>query len=213
VTYVSAPEDLALLGARVLGFPRASRIAARYGLNLTVVEEALLDFEAQGWARHTSFAESSGWSTTEAGKAEVERRLAAELDRAGARDAVTAAHTAFGPLNRRFSTACTDWQIRPTRVDPMAINDHSDWPWDERVLKTLASTGHTFRQLCDELAAALARFHGYADRYFAALAHVDAGRRAWIDAYDRDSCHLVWIQFHEDLLATLNLPRGAEASE
>ena len=67
MTYESAPEDLALLGARVLGFPGASRIAARYGLNLPVVEEALLDFEAQGWARHTSFAESSGWSTTEAG--------------------------------------------------------------------------------------------------------------------------------------------------
>ena len=213
MTYESAPEDLALLGARVLGFPRASRIAARYGLALAVVEEALLDFEAQGWARHTSFAESSGWSTTEAGKAEVERRLAAELDRAGARAAVTAVHTAFGPLNRRFSIACTDWQIRPTRVDPMAFNDHSDWSWDERVLKTLASVGHTFRQLCDELATALTRFHGYADRYFAALAHVDAGRRAWIDAYDRDSCHLVWIQFHEDLLATLNLPRGAEPSD
>ena len=139
--------------------------------------------------------------------------LRAELDRAGARAAVTAVHTAFGPLNRRFSTACTDWQIRPTRVDPMAFNDHSDWSWDERVLRTLSSTGHMFRLLCDELAAALARFHGYADRYFAALAHVDAGRRAWIDAYDRDSCHLVWIQFHEDLLATLNLPRGSEASE
>ncbi len=213
MTYESAPEDLALLGARVLGFPRASRIAARYGLAQTVVEEALLDFEARGWARHTSFAESSGWSTTEAGKAEVERRLDAELDRAGARAAVSAAHTAFGPLNRRFSTACTDWQIRPTRIDPMAFNDHSDWSWDERVLKTLTSAGHTFRQLCDELAAALARFHGYADRYFAALAHVDAGRRAWIDAYDRDSCHLVWIQFHEDLLATLNLPRGAEPAD
>ena len=140
-----------------------------------MVEEALLDFEAQGWARHTTFAESSGWSTTEAGKAEVERRLAAELDRAWRRDAVTAAHTAFGPLNRRFSTACTDWQIRPTRVDPMAINDHSDWSWDERVPKSLASAGNAFRQLCDELAAVLARFHGYADRYFAALAHVDAG--------------------------------------
>jgi len=36
---------------------------------------------------------------------------------------------------------------------------------------------------------------------------------AWIDAYDRDSCHLVWIQFHEDLLATLNLPRGGEAAD
>jgi hypothetical protein len=213
VTHTSAPEDLTLLGARVLGFPTAGRIAARYGLDPARVEEALLDFEARGWARHTRFAGSSGWSTTETGRLEIERRLAAELDRAGARDAVTAAHAAFSPLNSRFSTACTDWQIRPTRVDPMAFNDHTDWPWDERVLKTLASVGTAFGQLCGELAASLARFRGYAERYVAALAQVDAGHRVWIDGYDRDSCHLIWIQFHEDLLATLNLPRGADPAE
>jgi hypothetical protein len=27
---------------------------------------------------------------------------------------------------------------------------------------------------------------------------------------DRDSCHLVWLQFHEDLLATLGISRGSE---
>jgi hypothetical protein len=26
----------------------------------------------------------------------------------------------------------------------------------------------------------------------------------------RDSCHTVWIQFHEDLLATLGIPRDAD---
>ena len=31
-----------------------------------------------------------------------------------------------------------------------------------------------------------------------------------VDAPDRDSCHLVWIQFHEDLLATLGIPRGSD---
>jgi hypothetical protein len=32
-----------------------------------------------------------------------------------------------------------------------------------------------------------------------------------VDAPDRDSCHLVWMQFHEDLLATLGIPRGSDA--
>ena len=64
--YVSAPEDLALHGARVLGFATASRIAGRYGLDLGAVQE-LLDHEARGWVRCLSFAGSSGWSLTDRG--------------------------------------------------------------------------------------------------------------------------------------------------
>ncbi len=207
---MSPPEDLALHGARVLGFATASRIARRYGLNAGAVGESLLDFQARGWVRDLSFAGSSGWSLTDAGRIEDERRLAAELDTAGVRDAVTAAHAAFVPLNRRFGTACTNWQVRPTRADPMALNDHADWRWEERVLRTLASIDGSFRHLCDQLAGCLARFGGYADRYSSALGQVETGQLAWVDAPDRDSCHLLWIQFHEDLLATLGIPRGSD---
>jgi hypothetical protein len=210
MSYVSAADDLALHGVRVLGFPTAPRIAVRYGLPPGTVEEALLDFEAQGWARPLSFAGSSGWSLSGAGRAENERRLAAELDRAGARDTIARAHAAFLPLNRRVGAACTDWQIRPTRLDPMAFNDHADWGWDERVLRTLASVAASFRILCAQLTDALARFNGYADRYASALGQVDRGDRAWVDGPDRDSCHILWIQFHEDLLATLGIPRGSD---
>jgi hypothetical protein len=209
--YRSAPEDLALHGVRVLGFPSTSRIADRYRLAADRVEEALLDFEARGWVRRLSFAGSAGWSLTEAGRLENERRMAAELDRAGARAAVTAVHADFVPLNRRFGLACTDWQLRPTRFDPMAFNDHTDWRWDERVLRTLAYVGIPFTELCERLAGCLARFDGYADRYATALRRVDAGQRAWVDGHDRDSCHILWIQFHEDLLATLGIPRGSDA--
>ncbi len=66
--YVSGAGDLALHGARVLGFATASRIAGRYGLGPGIVQELLLDHEARGWARHMSFAGSSGWSLTDAGR-------------------------------------------------------------------------------------------------------------------------------------------------
>jgi hypothetical protein len=211
VAYQSAPDDLALHGVRVLGFPTTSRLAGRYRLDLAAAEESLLDFEAYGWVSRLSFAGSSGWSMTDAGRVEDERRLAAELDRAGVRDKVSAAHDAFRPLNQRLGTACTNWQIRPTPGDPMAFNDHTDWRWDQRVLNTLAAVGTAFRELCDLLADCLARFDGYADRYSAALAWVETGQRAWVDGHDRDSCHVVWIQFHEDLLATLGIPRGSDA--
>jgi hypothetical protein len=211
MAYVSAADDLALHGVRVLGFPTASRVAARYGLPPDMVGEALLDFEARGWARQLSFGGSTGWSLTGAGRAENARRLAAELGRAAARDTVARAHAAFLPLNRRFGAACTDWQIRPARLDPMAFNDHTDWGWDERVLRTLGSVAASFRLLCAQLTEGLARFGGYADRYSSALGQVDRGHRAWVDAPDRDSCHMLWIQFHEDLLATLGIPRGPGA--
>ena len=211
MAYVSTPEDLALHGVRVLGFPTTSRLADRYGLDVDTVDELLLDFEAGGWVRHLSFAGSSGWSLTDAGRVENERRLGAELERVGARGTVTSAHAAFVPLNRRFGAACTNWQVRPTRADPMAFNDHSDRRWDERVLQALTSVEASFRHLCHQLAARLTRFDGYAARFSAALAKVEKGKRAWLDAPDQDSCHILWIQFHEDLLATLGIPRGSDA--
>jgi len=110
----------------------------------------------------------------------------------------------------RFGAACTEWQVRPTRLDAMALNDHTDWRWDERVLRTLASVEISFKDLCRQLADRLARFDGYADRYSSALSKAVAGQREWVDAPDRDSCHILWIQFHEDLLATLGIPRGSD---
>ena len=194
----------------MLGFATGSRIAARYGLDADATGESLLDFEARGWVRQLSFAGSSGWSLTDAGRAEDERRLAAELDLAGARDVVTGAHQAFLPLNRRLGAACTDWQIRPAPGDPMAFNDHTDWRWDERVLQTLTWLEGPFGRLGDQLSGCLERFGGYRERYSSALARAMTGQKAWVDGHDRDSCHTVWIQFHEDLLATLGLPRGSD---
>jgi hypothetical protein len=92
----------------------------------------------------------------------------------------------------------------------MATNDHTDWRCDERVLQSLAAIERSFRPVCGDLGAVLARFTGYADLFSAALRRAEAGQRPWVDAPDRDSCHLVWMQFHEDLLATLGLARGSD---
>jgi hypothetical protein len=209
--FASDPADLVLHGPRVLGFATSGRIAARFGLDPRFTDEALLDLEAGGLVSHSAFGGSTGWSLTERGRIENERRLALELDRAGARHVVIAAHAEFVPLNRRFAKACTDWQIRPTRLDAMAFNDHTDWPWDEHVLRSLASLGRALEPLCGEVARRLERFDGYAARYGAALAKVDAGQQRWVDSPELDSCHTVWIQLHEDLLATVGIPRGHDA--
>lgn len=62
----------------------------------------------------------------------------------------------------------------------------------------------------EELCGVLTRFQGYDDRFAAALARVDAGDRSWVDRPGADSCHTVWFQLHEDLLATLGIRRDEE---
>ncbi|MDA8320335.1 MAG: hypothetical protein M0030_11090 [Actinomycetota bacterium] len=79
------------------------------------------------------------------------------------------------------------------------------------MLRDLASIEAPLSAICGRLAGCLARFDGYASAYSAALGKARAGYRDWVDGPDRASCHSVWIQFHEDLLATLGLPRGAGA--
>jgi hypothetical protein len=209
-SHASAPDLLALHGVRIMGMTSSAAVAARYRLDAGEVEEHLLDGQARGWVRTVGFAGISGWTITDEGRTENERRLADELELAGARELVVRAHQDFVPLNRRLGAACTRWQLRPSPGDPMAFNDHTDHRWDDRVLRELESLSTSLRAICDRLVAGLARFDGHADGYADALAEVSRGRYAWVDAPDRRSCHTVWVQFHEDLLATLGLPRGSD---
>jgi hypothetical protein len=90
----------------------------------------------------------------------------------------------------------------------MASNDHTDPRWDDRVLDALGSVGRELDPLDAELANALARLGGYADRYRDAFVRASRGERRWVDGLGIDSCHAVWMQLHQDLLTTLGLERG-----
>jgi len=208
---LSDPVDLSLHAVRLLGCAGADAIARRFHLDSDVVRERLLDFEAVGWVAHSDFAGSGGWSLTEAGRGEDRRRLAAELDAAGARSVVVDVHTRFVPLNARFLNAVARWQLRPLPGQPMAANDHTDHRWDDRVLDALGSLGRELAPLDAELANELARLGGYADRYRYAFVRACRGECRWVDGLGIDSCHAAWMQLHEDLLATLGLERGPES--
>ncbi len=186
-------------------------VARRTGLGDEVVLEQLLDDQARGWVQHVAFADLAGWALTESGRVEGERRLAAELDHTGARETVDAAHRTFLRQNARFLATVTRWQLRPQPGDPLAANTHDDPEWDGRVLDELADHGRRLESVCAVLAGGLGRFAGYDDRYAAALERADAGQLAWVDAPGIESCHTVWIQLHEDLVATLGVERGSQA--
>lgn len=145
---------------------------------------------------------------TDAGRVEDRRRMAAELDASGARPVVVDVHDRFLPLNAQFLEAATRWQVRPVPGQPMASNDHADHGWDDRVLETLGSVGRRLAPLDAELADALVRFGGYAERYQNAFTRASRGEHRWVDGLGIDSCHVVWMQLHQDLLSTLGLERG-----
>ncbi|MEU8197566.1 transcriptional regulator [Microbispora amethystogenes] len=210
MTRDSTPGLLVLHAVRVTGFADTPVLARRYGLDAVTTEEVLRDAEARGWVEHSAFAGAAGWSLTEQGRAENERELAAELARVGAADEVRDVYRRFLPLNGLLLQACTDWQLRPAAGDRLAVNDHSDPAWDAGVLHELACVERALTPLADRLGRVLTRFRGYDTRFAAALARARAGDGAWVDQTGLDSCHRVWFELHEDLIATLGLDRGAE---
>ena len=206
----SSLDLLVLHGVRLLGFADTDRITARFALDRTATGEALEDARAHGWVDRSSFGEAAGWSLTARGRAENERGLAAELDASGGRDVVHQTYLEFLDLNGRLLRAVTDWQTRPVPGDPLAANDHQDLRWDRRTLATLGDLGTQLRPLTANLAGVLDRLDGYHARFTHALSEVERGQRSWVDALEVDSCHTVWFQLHEDLLATLGVQRGSE---
>ena len=207
MTRESAPELLVLHAVRILGFADAPAVAHRFGLDPAGTEEVLGDAEAHGWVTHASFAGLGGWSLTERGRAENERGLAAELARVDAKAEVGEVYRTFLPLNARLLRACTDWQLRPGPDDRLAANDHVDVEWDGRVLDELAAIERGLSPLAARLAAVLVRLQGYDTRFALARRRARAGEPGWVDRTDVDSCHRVWFELHEDLLATLGIAR------
>jgi len=207
-TVPSEPTLLVLHAVRLLGFADEGRVADRFALDRGDVLECLEDFEAFGWVQRSRFAGTGGWSLTDAGRTQNCAQLAAELDSAGVQPVVVAALTAFEPLNARFLDAVTRWQIHPMPGDPLANNDHTDPRWDDRVIADLVGLRSALDQVCTPLVAALARFNGYQPRYARAADRIRRGETRWIDGLGIDSCHVVWIQLHEDLLATLGVDRA-----
>jgi hypothetical protein len=192
-------DVLVLHAARTLGYATAARIAERVGLPEVETTEHLLDAQAHGWAAHSSFAGDGGWSLTEAGKQQGERLLATELDAAGARMAVEDVYQDFLPVNDVVGAACTAWQLAEMGIGEQPVTLTA-------TITTLEEPAHVLAVLEARLTTHLARFAGYHQRFATALNQAST-EPAWITGTDRDSCHRVWFELHEDLIATLDLTR------
>jgi hypothetical protein len=199
VSHTSSNELLVLQALRTLGYADLPRLAVRLARSEDDVREDLLDAQAYGWATWSSFAGDGGWSLTEAGKAQGERLLAAELVATGARAAVEDVHHRFLPLNAAVAQACTDHQLAELGVGDRLV------PL-EVTLGALTLAAEALATLEESLTSHLERFRGYHARFGAAIGQAAEDPR-WITGLDRDSAHRVWFELHEDLIATLGLTR------
>lgn len=194
------PPDLRVLHAvRITGHAPALRIADLVDLPGPEVEEHLEDARARGWVTEVAFAGDRTWTLTDAGRAHGETLLAAELDDAAARPAVEQVYREFRPVGDAVAAACSSWQLTDLGVaDPPArLAD---------VLAVLRESACALDVLEQRLTAHLVRFGGYHRRCAAALAAA-ATNADWIAGPDRDSVDRIWLELHEDLLATLGRSR------
>lgn len=210
MTHRSTPELLVLHAVRLNGFADGTVIAEHAGVDQAEASWILTKAEGAGWIQHLTFADLHGWSLTDVGKAENERCLAVELAAVDKEGVVACVYSDFLPLNARLLKAITDWQIKPTATDRLAPNDHSDLSWNRRILDELAALGRALAPLTKRLAAVLTRFNDYSPRYESALRRAEDGEFDWVAKTNLDSCHRVWFQLHEDLIATLGIDRAFE---
>ena len=211
MSHDSPPDLLVLHAVRITGFSDTAAIARRFDLDSAETEELLRDAEAHGWTTYTAFGDTAGWSLTERGRAENERELASELTTSRCADDVRDVYREFLPLNAMVLRACTDWQLKPAAGDRLVINDHTDPTWDTDVLRELTAIDRELRPLIDRLGDLLTRFRGYDARFTAALTRARAGEPAFVDRSEVDSCHRVWFELHEDLIATLGIDRRTQS--
>lgn len=189
---------------RCIGFAELSRVADAAGLPEVDVESHLIDLAVSGLVTRTT-GEFGAWGLTEAGRVEDARLTAEELAAVGTRCAVSAAYETFMVLNPELLDLCSAWHLRAV-YGIVAPNDHSDSAYDARVLDRFVDLDRRADFVCADLSAALPRLRRYRVRLTAALDRARSGELEHLTD-SMTSYHTVWFQLHEDLLATLGIPR------
>ncbi|WP_420626106.1 hypothetical protein [Candidatus Poriferisodalis sp.] len=217
----SEPRLLVWLALRLKGLGEIDDVAAIHGLEPDVTEWLLAELDAAG---HCMFREVGGvpkFILTPTGRDDGEAALAADLDEAGARDAVTAAYREFLALNPKMLQLCTDWQVWP--ADHLAaadagpgdggrLNNHSDPDYDAAIIERLEAVHGELAGVLEALCSVMARYENYAPRFTEALGKLQAGDLDYLTKPMIPSYHTVWFELHEDLLATLGINRAEEGS-
>lgn len=187
-----------------MGFALLPRVASAAGLPESEVESELIDLAVAGLVTRVP-GDFGGWGLTESGRTADAERIGDELATSGNRPIATEAYEQFMVLNPELLDLCTAWQTRS--IDgAMTPNDHTDAAYDSRVLDRFVDFHQRAGAACAPLFAAMTRFDRYRIRLTDALTRAKSGSVDYLTD-DMDSYHTIWFQLHEDLLATLGIPR------
>ncbi len=189
-------EFRVLHALRVRGFASPEQIAEASGLETGTVSSVLDRTTGHGHTRQRQ-GRISGYSLTPAGKA---RHVLLLGDSLSAHDAsvISAAYQSFLGPNQALKQLITDWQLHPGQADAAVTAGTAD---------RLAAVQADAVIILDQLGTVAPRFARYRGRLAAALAAFQGGDGDALAKPMTGSYHDVWMELHEDLLATLSRAR------
>lgn len=210
MAHASDPRFLALHGLKLKGFAEPVAVGAVSGLPVEHAESILAELAADGLALHRSGGRISGFALTPAGREHHRSLLNDDLAASGAAAAIRANYEQFLVANSELLAVCTAWQVKD--LDANVLNDHADPAYDAAVVERLSGVHQAVTPIASELSAHVLRYGAYRPRFETALQNVRDGQHEWFARPILDSYHTVWMELHEDLLATLSIDRKSEAA-
>ncbi len=192
----------ALHGLRIRGMATADVLVAVSGLDEGAARAALDELVALERAK---YLEPRGmWVITPAGR-EAHRSLLAEV--VESLDLGAVPYDRFLELNDDVKQLCTDWQVRDGEP-----NDHDDPDYDRRIIDRLSALDEVVQPVVAAIGEVVPWIGRYGARLTAARDRLLAGDTTALTGVLCDSYHDVWMELHEDLIATQGIDRAAEGS-
>ena len=193
---------LVLHALTVKGVASEAALADVTGVPEDQISAELKQMLEAGLVRHRK-GRLGGLALLDAGRAEHRALLPGDIGEEE-KAVLTDVYVAFLRVNGRFKDLCTRWQLRGPEP-----NDHTDADYDAGVVSELAVLHTEATAFLEPAARALARLGRYPVRLGAALKRVRDGEVTAFTKPLSDSYHDVWMELHQDLLATLGRKRDA----
>lgn len=178
---------------KVKGFASAESVAVSVGADVESVEPLLAQAVTDELAKLRT-GRLSGYALTPAGRARHAELHSSALS-ADEQEYISVAYEEFLEPNRKFKQLTTDWQLSEDKSDPGPV------------LAQLGAIDESVGYVVQTAADGERRFVHYRTRFTAALERLRAGDDSAFARPMSDSYHDVWMELHEDLLATLGRER------
>jgi hypothetical protein len=186
-------EYTALHILKVKGFASAEAVGISIGVDASEVEPLLDSAVDQGNAKKRE-GRLSGFTLTAAGRERHEELRKTVVDGESAARLQEAYEAFLGP-NHEFKQLTTDWQLR---------NEGSD---TAPLLARLDTMQGTVCGIVTTAASVEPRFTVYSTRFTSALQRLHGGDTTAFARPMSDSYHDVWMELHEDLVASIGHKR------